>query len=197
MKTQTITLLLILSIVGCYPLRADSLWKENSAGPYSAQKVHKVGDIVNILILESSSAKNLSGTKTDVKDDLGAKFTHNLARLAPIIGANNQIAGQLSNRYSGDGSTTRSSNVSARIAALVTEVLPNGNLAIKGQHKVEVNDELQEIIITGVVRAKDISGGNTVYSYQVANADLVVKGTGAVSDAGAPGWLTRLLNWLF
>ena len=186
---------LIVSMV--IPAWCDSVWNENSASPYSTQKAYKVGDIINIIILESSSARNLAGTKSDVKDDLSFKFTHTIQRLAPIIGANNQAVGQLSNRYAGDGSTTRGSNVQARIAAWVTEIQPNGNLMIKGQHKVEVNDELQEIILTGVVRPKDISGANTVYSYQVAGADLSVKGTGSVADTSSPGWITRILNWLF
>jgi len=176
---------------------ADSIWNENSASPYSTQKAYKVGDIINVIILESSSAKNLAGTKTDVKDDLALKFTHTIQRLASVVGTNNQVAGDASNKYAGSGQTTRGSNVQARIAAWVTEVLPNGNLAIKGQHRVEVNNELQEITLTGIVRAKDISGANTVYSYQIANAELSVKGSGAVADSEAPGWLTRILNWLF
>jgi flagellar L-ring protein precursor FlgH len=200
MKIRNWSLVIISSLViGCWslPAGADSVWSENSASPYSTQKAYKVGDIINVMILESSSAKNLAGTKSDVKDDLSAKFTHTIQRLAPIIGANNQVTGQLSNRYAGDGSTTRGSNVQARIAAWVTEVLPNGNLSIKGQHKVEVNDELQEITLTGIVRPKDISGANTVYSYQVASANLSVKGTGSVADTSSPGWLTRIFNWLF
>jgi len=189
--------LLVGLLICSMPAGADSVWNENSASPYSTQKGYKVGDIINVMILESSSAKNLAGTKTDVKDDLSMKFTHTLQRLAPIIGANNQMTGQASNRYTGDGSTTRGSNVQARIAAWVTEVLPNGNVAIKGQHKVEVNDELQEITLTGIVRPKDISGANTIYSYQVASANLSVRGTGSVADTSAPGWLTRLFNWIF
>lgn len=176
---------------------ADSIWNENSASPYSTQKAYKVGDIVNIIILESSSAKNLAGTSANVKDDLNAKLTHTLQRLTPIIGANTQVTGAVSNRYAGDGATSRGSNVSARISAWVTEVMPNGNLMLKGVHKVEVNDEIQEINLTGTVRPKDISGSNTIFSYQVANANLVVKGTGTVGDASSPGWLTRVFNWIF
>lgn len=176
---------------------ADSIWNEKSASPYSTEKSHKVGDIINVLILESTTAKNQAGTKSDVKDDLGGKFTHTLARLAPIIGTNNQAVGQISNKYSGIGQTSRASNVSARIAAWVTEVLPNGNLAIKGKHKVQVNDEIQEIMFTGNVRPKDISGANTIYSYQVANAELNVMGTGVIAETESPGWLTRIFNWMF
>ncbi|MBI5078937.1 flagellar basal body L-ring protein FlgH [Candidatus Saganbacteria bacterium] len=176
---------------------ADSIWNENGSSPYSTQKAYKVGDIVNVIILESSTAKNLAGTKTDVKDDLAAKFSHTLQRLAPVIGSSNQAAGQLSNKYAGSGQTTRGSNVSARITAWVTEILSNGNLVIRGEHRVEVNDELQEIIFTGIVRPKDITAANAIYSYQVAKADLSIKGSGAVADSESPGWITRILNWLF
>ncbi len=200
MKIQNWLLVIISSLViGCWslPAAADSVWSENSASPYSTQKAYKVGDIVNIIILETSSAKTVAGSKSDVRDDLSAKLQHTIQRLSPVIGTNNQLTGQLSNKYTADGSTTRGNNVTARIAAWVTEVLPNGNLSIKGQHKVEVNDELQDITITGLVRPKDISGANTVYSYQVASVNLSVKGTGSVADTGAPGWLTRIFNWLF
>jgi len=194
------SLLLIVSLLivnWALPARADSIWNQESASPYSTQKAYKVGDIINIIILESTSAQNKAGTKTDVRDDLGAKFTHTLERLAPVIGKSNQATGQFSNKYSGLGQTSRASSVQARIAAWVTEVMPNGNLNIKGRHKVEVNDEIQEITITGIVRAKDISGANAVYSYQVANAELAVKGTGVVAETESPGWLTRIFNWLF
>jgi flagellar L-ring protein precursor FlgH len=184
-------------LIFAFPVYADSIWNKESASPYSTQKAYKVGDIINIVILESTSAQNKAGTKTDVRDDLGAKFTHTLQRLAPIIGRSNQLAGQVSNRYKGLGQTSRSSSVQARIAAWVTEVVPNGNLKIKGRHKVEVNDEIQEITITGIVRSKDISGLNAIYSYQVANAELAVKGTGVIAETESPGWLTRIFNWLF
>jgi len=176
---------------------ADSVWNENSASPYSTQKAYKVGDIINVLILENTSAKSDATTKTDVKDDLGMKLSHTIQRLAPIVGTDNSVTGHNQNTYAGSGQTNRGNNVTARIAAWVTDVLPNGNLAIKGVHRVEVNSEVQEITITGIVRPKDISGANTLYSYQVANAELSVKGSGAVADSESPGWLTRIFNWLF
>ncbi|MBN2058461.1 MAG: flagellar basal body L-ring protein FlgH [Candidatus Saganbacteria bacterium] len=189
---------LIMMVLAGSPAMADSVWDEkNSSSPYSTEKAHRVGDIINIVILESTSAVNQAGTDTDVSDDLSAKFTHTIDQLAPVIGPDNQLTGQAANKYTGTGKTTRASNVTARIAAWVTEVKPNGNLAIEGKHRVQVNDEIQEITITGTVRPKDISGGNSVYSYQVANADLTVRGTGVVAESESPGWFTRILNWLF
>ncbi|MFH1386945.1 MAG: flagellar basal body L-ring protein FlgH [bacterium] len=200
-RYKIIILFLNLSFVIChlslFAAQADSIWNSDSASPYSTQKAYKVGDIINIIIVENSSAKNLANTKTNVSDDLSAKLTHTIQRLAPIIGTNNSIAGNVSNKYSGDGSTSQGSNVTSRISAWVTDVFPNGNLEIKGQHKVKVNNETHEIILTGIVRPKDISGANTIFSYQVANADLAVKGSGAVADASSPGWITRIFNWIF
>lgn len=176
---------------------ADSIWTKESASPYSTDKALKVGDIINIIVAESTSAQNQAGTKSDVKDDLALKLTNTIQRLAPIIGTNSQIDGQASNKYAGTGQTTRSNGVQARISAWVTEVLPNGNLEIEGKHRVQVNEEIQEITINGTVRPKDISGANTVYSYQVANANLVVRGSGVIAETESPGFITRIFNWLF
>lgn len=176
---------------------ADSVWNDKSASPYSTDRSYKVGDIVYVLIMESTSARSGAGIDTNVKDDLSAKFTHTLQRLSPIIGANNQAVGQWGNKYKGTGQTSRSSDFQARISAWVTEVLPNGNLAIKGRHKVIVNEEEQEITITGIVRPKDISGANTINSYNVANAIVSYKGEGVVAESASKGWLSRIIDWLF
>jgi len=176
---------------------ADSIWDDNSASPYSPQSAYKVGDIVNVIVMESSSAKNLATTKTSAGDDFSAKLSHTIQKLTPYIGANNSVTGSLSNKYTGDGSTTRGSNVTAKIAAWVTDVLPSGNLMIKGVHKVNVNNEKQEITITGMIRAKDVSGGNTIYSYQIANANLSISGQGVVDEGSSPGFLSRIFNWIF
>ncbi len=189
--------LLLLACLAVSAARADSLWNETSASPYSPTKAYKLGDIINVVILENSSAKNSATTKSNVTDNLSAKFTHTLQKLAPVISTNISMVGQAANQYTGDGSTVRGNNVTARIAAWVVDVLPNGNLAIKGRHRVNVNDEEQEITITGTVRPKDIAGSNTVYSYQVADAQLTVNGTGAITDTAQPGWLTRIFNWIF
>jgi flagellar L-ring protein precursor FlgH len=196
-KINALFLILSFLILNSLPVTADSIWNKESASPYSTQKAYKEGDIINIIVLESTVAQNKAGTNTDVRDNLSVKFSHTIQRLAPVIGTDNQMTGQAGNKYKGLGQTSRASNVQARIAAWVTEVLPNGNLSIKGKHKVEVNDEIQAITITGVVRPKDISGANSIYSYQVANASLAVRGTGVIAETESPGWLTRIFNWLF
>ena len=183
--------------LGFTPSLADSIYKNTSSSPYSPDKSFKVGDIITVIILETSTAKHKAGTDTNVKDDLGVKFTHTIERLTPVIGQNNQASGQLMNKYTGSGQTERTSNVQAKVAAVVTEVMDNGNLRVEGRHKVEVNNEIQEITIYGIVRSKDIGIANTIYSYQVADAEISLKGSGVVQEAESPGWITRILNWLF
>jgi flagellar L-ring protein precursor FlgH len=175
----------------------ESLWKADSTSLYSAQRTVKEGDIITMLIIESSSALSSAGTDTGVRDDLSLKLNYTLQQL--YSGNNQRNEGQMKaeNKYYGTGKTTRASNIQAKISAVVTRVLSNGNLVIVGKHVVTVNDERQEIKISGVIRAKDITPANTVYSFQVAEANIEVLGEGTVADAESPGWFTRIFNWLF
>jgi len=174
---------------------SDSIWDKTSTSPYTVNKSYRVGDIITILILETTSAIQKAGTDTNVSDNLGATFDHTLTSLK--IDPSNMIKATADGKYKGLGSTTRTSNVTAKVAAVVTRVLPNGNLLLSGEHRVEVNDEAQTIKITGMIRPKDVSLSNTIYSYQVAGADVSVKGRGAVGDAENPGWFVRVFNWIF
>ncbi|MFC1559473.1 flagellar basal body L-ring protein FlgH [Candidatus Margulisiibacteriota bacterium] len=191
-----IALVLMISCF-CSAAFADSLWNETSSSPYTTAKSFKVGDIVTVFILESSSAIQKAGTDTNVRDDLSASLNHTIDALRPTIDNSIQVQGGIGNKYKGLGATTRTSNVQAKVAAIVVKVLPNGNLLIKGEHKVEVNDERQFINVSGMIRPKDVSLDNTIYSHQVANASVSVRGSGPVRDAEEPGWLTKTFNWLF
>ncbi|OGC05129.1 hypothetical protein A2276_04210 [candidate division WOR-1 bacterium RIFOXYA12_FULL_43_27] len=204
-KSKSFNYLKILGFIGILILGfgilsadADSLWKEkDSASPYTPDKSYKIGDIITILVIESTSAIQKSGTDTSVKDDFGAKLDHTINRLTALVPQDLSIDGQLSNKYAGSGKTERSSSLKAKIAVVVTEILANGNLRVTGKHKMAINEETQDISVGGIIRSKDISITNTIYSYQVADADIVVKGTGVIDEAQAPGWLSRFLNWIF
>ncbi len=176
---------------------SQSLWTEESSSMYSTQKTFNAGDIITILILESSSAIHQAGTDTDAKDDLALRFDHTIQNLYNTIGPRNEIDLRNENKYKGQGKTSRSSNIQAKVSAMVTRVFPNGNLAVLGHHSVEINGEREDIGITGIIRSKDVTMSNTIYSYQVADANISVNGEGMVADAESPGWFTRILNWLF
>jgi len=178
---------------------ANSLWNKDSSSPFSANKSYKVGDIITILVSESTDAQQKAGTDTNIKDDLGFRINNTIQRLVPYIGGQNSaLTTQNSNKYTGAGTTKRASNVTTTIASVVTEVMDNGNLKIEGRHKLEVNNETQDLSISGIIRPIDVnSANNSIYSYQVANAEVSVKGTGVVQEAEEPGWFTRIINWFF
>jgi flagellar L-ring protein precursor FlgH len=191
-----VVLALLMSF--CLAAAAQSLWNPLSASPYTTQKSFKTGDLITVIILEVSSAAHKAGTDTSLKDELGASFTTDLTALTRLMGTGTRrLSGSGRNVYKGSGGTVRSSNVSAKVAAFVEEILPNGNLKIAGKHSVVVNDETQEILVSGIVRPKDVTLENTILSYQVANAHVEVKGTGIVQESAQPGWITRFINWIF
>jgi flagellar L-ring protein precursor FlgH len=199
-KTTCIWLILICSVslvLACPVSYADSLWSEEASSPYSTSKIFSVGNVITVMIIESSSALHQAGTDTGIKDDLAMRFNHTIQSLYDDVGPRNEIALRGENKYSGSGKTSRSSNIQAKVSAIVTKVFPNGNLAILGRHSVEINSELEEITITGIIRSKDVSISNTVFSYQVAESNIKINGTGAIADAENPGFFTRIINWLF
>ena len=191
----SIALLLIAALFPACPIFADSIWERTSTSLFSVNKSFRVGDIITIIVIETTSAVQKAGTDTNVSDNLSTTLDHTITRLG--IQPSNYVKATAGNTYRGLGSTTRTSNVTAKIAAVVVKVMPNGNLMISGEHRVEVNDEIQTLRISGMVRPKDVSLQNTVYSYQVAGADVSVKGKGVVGEADSPGAFTRFFNWVF
>jgi flagellar L-ring protein precursor FlgH len=195
LKYSALVVALLLSL-SCI-CSADSLWNKQSSSPYSPDKSYKVGDVITVIIDENTNAQQKAGTNTNTKDDMSLQLNHTIAKLNPLIGGNSSVAYSGGNKYTGSGTTQRAAQVTSKIAATVIEVSDNGNLKIEGHHKLEVNDEMQDILVTGTVRSKDISVANSIFSYQVANAEVSVKGTGVIQEAESPGWLSRIFNWLF
>ena len=105
----------------------------------------------------------------------------------------------MSSDFDGSGSTSRSGDLSAFITCRVTQVLPNGNLHIVGSREVLVNHETQMIILSGVIRPRDINDDNVILSTFVSDAKIAYSGSGIVNDRQRPGWLANLLNsvWPF
>jgi flagellar L-ring protein precursor FlgH len=175
---------------------SDSIWNNGSGSVYSVSKSFKVGDIITVIVLESTSADQKAQTATNANDTLAGVLNTTLSHLGFAPGEKS-LSVNGSNVYSGIGDTTRTSAVTTKISAVVVKILPNGTLMIAGEHRVEVNDEVQTIEISGMVRPNDVSLQNTVFSYQVAEANVSVKGKGVVGEAESPGVVVRFLNWLF
>jgi flagellar L-ring protein precursor FlgH len=183
------------------PPSDGSLWQEDGAliSLFADQKARTVGDIVTIKIAESSAATNKASTGTDRSSSLSASvdaFFNAEKRFPsdqPFFNPFSKVAGGMESEFEGTGTTKRSGDLNAYITALVTRVLPNGNLVVTGSREVLINNENQIIQLTGVVRPRDISAGNQVLSTYVADARISYSGSGVINDRQKPGWLTNVL----
>lgn len=167
----------------------------NSVSLYSDVKAYRIGDVLSVIIVESNSASKNSKTATKKQDKIttkGAATTGALDGLFP--GMSGSL--DLSDQFSGQGSTTRSGQLTSRMTVRVVDVLPNSDLVIEGSKTLEINEDTEVVTLSGVVRPTDISASNTVNSYQIGNAKFTYKGTGALSQAQRPGILTRIINWI-
>jgi flagellar L-ring protein precursor FlgH len=191
-----------------------SLWEDN--GPLSElfinPKARRVGDIVTISIIESSSAQNNATTDTSRASSLtagiekffglGDKYREKNYRSLPEYFDPFQkvaVKGSLESGFKGDGTTSRAGKLTAYITARVREVLPNGNLVIVGSRQIMVNNETQFITLSGIIRPRDISPDNVVLSTCISDARIAYSGVGVVDDRQRPGWLANILNrvWPF
>jgi flagellar L-ring protein precursor FlgH len=161
-------------------------------------KAHRIGDIITIILQESTNASKSASTNTakDAAIDIGAPtifgkgVTH---RGEAILSAS--VDAQRD--FTGEGDSTQSNSLTGRISVTVADVYPNGNLLVRGEKLLTLNQGSEHIRISGIVRAADVSPDNTVLSTQVANARIVYGGQGVLAEANTKGWLQRLFdgNW--
>jgi flagellar L-ring protein precursor FlgH len=157
-------------------------------------RASQVDDMVTVLVSEHASAVATGVTKTSRQSNA----TNSITALAGLTRASGPWA-NLANlsgttKLDGEGSTTRSTDLTTTLAARVTQVLPNGYLVIEGVKDLQVNAERQTVVVRGVVRPEDLSPGNVALSSHVAQLEVHINGKGVVNDAvHRPMFLYRLL----
>ncbi|WP_114325257.1 flagellar basal body L-ring protein FlgH [Candidatus Colwellia aromaticivorans] len=173
-----------------------SLFKENYVNNiYSDSKAHRIGDIISVILSESTQAKK--NAKTELKKE-------NNAVLDPVIGLGGapvtiggkslQFGVNQNSEFKGDSKADQGNSLSGDISVHVLRVLPNGNLMIRGEKWITLNNGDEYIRLTGVIRAKDINSNNTILSTKIANARIQYAGTGSFADTNEQGWLTKFFN---
>jgi flagellar L-ring protein precursor FlgH len=175
-------------------LNGQSMRENGFRSLFSDYKAVNLGDAITIIVVESSQAKNESEIATGRDSKIGLGLSGNLGptKLPPAgldIGTRND--------FKGGGSSKSSGMVRTKLSALIDSVLSNGLLRIKGSRKIVVNDEEQMITIKGFVRTSDIRSDNTIYSYNISEAEIVFKSDGQINSVQSPGWVTKLFHWLF
>lgn len=184
-----------------------SLWVENgSLGEmFINAKARRIGDIVTIKIVETSSASNQasSDTKRETSVEVGLNSLFNLENNmfsdSSFFNPFAPVGSTYKSEFGGSGKTARSGALNAYITARIIQVLPNGNLIIEGNREVRVNNENQVITLTGMVRPRDVSADNVIQSTFIADAKISYSGSGIANDQQRPGWLVRIFDnvWPF
>jgi len=179
---------------------SGSLFSDSNPNLYLFRdfKARNVSDILTIQIIESSSASNSANTSTKKEGSVAVKAGgfFGLENGNQALNFADILSGSSSLTFAGRGSTSRAGELQAFISARVTEVFPNGDLAIEGLKEVTVNRERQVLRIRGIVRPRDITQNNVVLSTAIASMEVVFDGKGIVSDANKPGFIYKLLQWI-
>ncbi len=186
----TIAFFLLISV----SLAAQDMRQNAFSSLFSDQKASRVGDAITILVMESSQASNDAQTSTGRSSNLGLAAS---AALGAAAAKGADISLGTTNDFKGAGSTSASGMVNTKISATIDSELPNGNLLIEGNRKIVINGEEQTVYIKGIVRPADISADNSVVSYNISDAQIVLKGSGSINSSQSPGWLTKFFHWIF
>ncbi len=155
-------------------------------------RASEVGDVVTILVTDSTSALASGGTTTSRKTSATSNINSVAGFALPQLSGLLNTAGD--QELAGTGSTTRAMTITTAISARVLQVTPNGSLIVEGVKNIGVNSEKQTITVRGLVRPVDLTVANTITSNQVADLSLQIDGKGVVGDAvRRPHFLYRLL----
>lgn len=181
--------------------KTNSLWQPGTTKFFRDSRAWKVGDIIRVVveIKDNASLNNSTQQNRSGKDSLGipnlfGKEKALKANLSTVANLNSLVSVNSSRGHSGNGNISRKEDIKTEIAAIVSKVLPNGNLVVQGHQEVRVNYELREVKIAGIIRPKDITSDNSIKSNQMAEARISYGGRGIVSDVQQPRVGSQVLD---
>ena len=191
MKALTIMVAVVLG-VACACASAESLWTNESKSMTADRRARAIGDILTVIVVESAGSSQKASTDWSKEVELGSDNG-----IGPLIKQLPQFGFSGNQSSQATGSTSRSSNLVAKITVRVKNVLPNGNLEIEGTRDVQTDNEKQSIVLSGTVRQEDVSSDNTVLSTYIADAKITHRGTGTIGARMKEGIITRIFRILF
>ncbi len=170
----------------------NSLFSNEARGFFKDQRAHKIGDILTVIVTIDDSAQisnatarsRQSSNEAGVGGTLGSIFGGRVPGLD--VGADGSISTESDLTDNGTGSVNRKETLETQVAAVVTQVLPNGNLVIEGRQEVRVNFEVRDLIVAGIVRPEDIHADNTIPSSKIAEARISYGGRGQITAVQQP-----------
>jgi len=183
--------------------QANSLWRPGARAFFRDQRAAQVGDILTVVVaiqdeaqLNNTTTRNRTASEdADVTQLFGlqgnfANFLPDAVDPASLVSVGNTSA------HNGVGTVDRDETINLQVAALVVDILPNGNLVIAGRQEVRVNFEVRDLRVSGVVRPQDITNANTVQHSQIAEARISYGGRGQLTDVQQPRYGQQLIDVL-
>jgi flagellar L-ring protein FlgH len=176
----------------------NSLWRNGSRAFFKDQRAQQVGDLLTVTVNITDTAQLANETQLSRTGSLGSDV-NNFFGKQTFLGT--QVPGTLlnadgTNANDGKGSINRQETVQTHVAAVVTQVLPNGNLVIEGKQEMRVNAEMRQLIIAGIVRPEDIQSDNTIDSSKIAQARIAYGGKGQLTDLQQPRYGQQVFDVL-
>jgi len=179
----------------------NSLWRNGSRSFFKDQRAHQIGDLLTVTVnitdqanFANETQRNQTGSEASaITDFAGAKT---LGAQAQKVLPGNLLTANGSTQFDGKGSIQRQETLQTNIAAVVTQVLPNGNLVVEGKQEIRVNAEMRELIVAGIVRPEDIQSDNTIDSTKIAQARISYGGRGQIMDIQQPRYGQQVMDVL-
>jgi len=180
------------------PRGRSSLWQPGARSFFHDPRASRVGDIitVNVAVADAAKLSNSTSRSRTNSDNASMNNLFGLENVMPSVGLTPGSLMKMGSDTSnvGSGSVNRSETINMTLAALVTQVLPNGNMVISGHQQMKVNGELRDLTVSGIVRTEDITSSNMIDLTQIAEARISYGGRGTVSDVQTPRLGSQLLD---
>ena len=212
-----VVLLAVVQLAGCampMPRNAEAAWaatppQEPMAAPpadgaiyhdaqnmelFNDPRAHRVGDILTIALVESTQASKKASTSTSKKDKSDLAAPTILGRPVSIGGKDVTFGTSGDRSFDGSGNSSQSNQLTGSITVTVAQRLSNGNLLVRGEKWLTINQGQELVRISGIVRPQDIGQDNSVPSTRVADARIAYTGRGSLADANTQGWLSRFFS---
>ena len=183
---------------------SNSLWTAGRQTFFKDQRAANVGDIITVVIdiddkaeVDNTSERSRSNSENaELNSLLG--YEQSLGQILPeAIDNTSLVDGASTSSSSGSGSIDREEKIEVQVAALVTQILPNGNMVLHGRQEIRVNFEVRELQIAGIIRPEDITSDNTVSYEKIAEARIAYGGRGHITDVQQPRYGHQLYDILF
>jgi flagellar L-ring protein FlgH len=179
----------------------NSLWRSGSRAFFKDQRAARIGDLltVTVNITDKANIANETQRSRTASDDSGITDfvgSKTLGVQAQKILPGRILTADSTSSSDGKGSVTRQEALQTSVAAVVTQILPNGNLVVEGKQEIRVNFEIRELIVAGIVRPEDIQSDNTIDSSKIAQARIAYGGRGQLTDVQQPRYGQQVMDVL-